>query len=41
MFELKVREKKKPPQLFGPLTEAKTKDWKDHVQCLKRKRGDP
>jgi len=40
-FELEVREKKQPPQLFGPLTEAKTKDWKDHKQYLKRKRGDP
>jgi len=40
-FELEVREKKQPPQLFGPLTEAKTKDWKNHKQYLKKKRGDP
>jgi len=37
-FELKVREKKQPPQLFGPLTEAKTKD---HEEYLKRKRDNP
>jgi len=37
-FELEVRERSQPPQLFGPLTEAKTKD---HEQYLKRKRGDP
>jgi len=37
-FELEVRERKQPPQLFGPLTEAKTRD---HEQYLKRKRGDP
>jgi len=35
-FELEVREKKHPPQLFGPLTEAKAKDQE---QFLKRKRG--
>ena len=40
-FELEVREKKKPPQLFRPLTKAKTKDQEDHEQYLKRKRGDP
>jgi len=40
-FELEVREKKKPPQIFGPLTEAKTNDWKNHELYLKRKRGDP
>jgi len=39
-FELEVRETRQPPQLFGPLTEAKTRDWKDHEQHLKRKRGD-
>jgi len=37
-FELEVREKKQPPQLFGPLTEAKTREYEQH---LKRKRGDP
>jgi len=40
-FELEVREKKQPPQLFGPLTEAKTRVQEDHEQYLKRKRGDP
>jgi len=40
-FELKVREKKRPPQIFGPLTKAKTEDWKNHDLYLKRKRGDP
>jgi len=40
-FKLEAREKKKPPQIFGPLTEAKTNDWKNHELHLKRKRGDP
>jgi len=37
-FELKIREKKSPPQHFGSLTEAKTKAQE---QCAKRKGGDP
>jgi len=37
-FELEMREKRKPLQLFGLLTEAKTKEEK---QYLKRKREDP
>jgi len=41
IFELEVREKKQPPQLFGPLTEEKTKQWAEHELCLKRKREDP
>jgi len=41
IFKLKVREKKKPPQLFGPLTEAKTRVQEDHELYLKRKREDP
>jgi len=41
IFELKVREKKQPPQLFGPQTEEKTKQWAEHELCLKRKREDP
>jgi len=36
-FELEAREKKQPPQLLGPLTEAKTKEYQQH---LKRKRED-
>jgi len=40
-FELEVREKRQPPQFFVPLTEAKTKQWKEHELYLKRKRGDP
>jgi len=27
IFELEVREKPQPPQLFGPLTKEKTKQW--------------
>jgi len=34
-FELKVRKRKQPPQVFGPLTEAKTKGQE---QYLERKR---
>ena len=34
-FELEVREKKQPPQIFGPLTEARAKD---HEKYLKRQR---
>jgi len=41
IFELEVQEKKEPPQLCGPLTEAKTKQWADHEQHLKRKRDGP
>jgi len=37
-FELEVREKRQAPQVFGPLTEAKTKTQE---QYAKRKRGDP
>jgi len=40
-FKLEVREKKQPPQLFGPLTKEKTKQWAKHELCLKRKREDP
>ena len=36
-FELKIREKRQPLQVFGPLTEAKTKELEQH---LKRKRED-
>ena len=41
IFELEVREKKQPPQLFGPLTKEKTKQWEEHELSLKRKREDP
>jgi len=37
IFELEVREKKEPLQLFGPLTEAKTRQ---NELYLKRKRDD-
>jgi len=40
-FELEAREKKQPPQLFGPLTKEKTKQWEEHELSLKRKREDP
>jgi len=38
IFELEVREKKEPLQLFGPLTKEKTRQNEQH---LKRKREDP
>jgi len=41
IFELEVREKKQPPQLFGPLTREKTEQWEEHELSLKRKRDDP
>jgi len=41
IFELEVREKPQPPQLFGPLTKEKTKQWEAHELSLKRKREDP
>ena len=41
IFELEVREKPQPPQLFGPLTKEKTKQWEAYELSLKRKREDP
>jgi len=41
IFELEVREKPQLPQLFGPLTKEKTKQWEAHELSLKRKREDP